>query len=76
MDEGSRVFTFESRYDLDPVRNYYERLGRVSGWLDSHIYVEGNTLLQINGELPKDRAEEYEAVLDELLSLRFISFFP
>ena len=60
---GGRVFTFESEEDLAPVRDYYEELGRASGMLFSHVFVEGNTLLQINGELPKNRAKEYEAVL-------------
>jgi hypothetical protein len=60
---GGRVFTFESEEDLAPVRDYYEGLGRASGMFFSHVFVEGNTLVQINGELPESRADEYEAAL-------------
>jgi hypothetical protein len=63
-DKGAgRVFTFDSEEDLAPVRDYYEGLGRASGLFYSHVFVEGNTLLQINGELPESRANEYEAAL-------------
>jgi hypothetical protein len=62
-DEGGRVFTFESQEDLDAVRDYYEGLGSISGWLDSHIYTEGYVLLQISGELPEGQAKESERVL-------------
>jgi hypothetical protein len=62
---GGRVFTFESEEDLAPVRDYYEELGRASGMFFFHVFVEGNTLLQINGELPKNQAEEHEVVLRE-----------
>jgi len=65
-DAGGRVFTFESEEDLQPVRDYYEELGKEVGMFNSHVYVEGNVLLQINGQLPKDQAEEYEAVLREV----------
>lgn len=60
---GGRVFTFDSEEDLAPVRDYYEGLGRASGLFFSHVFVEGNTLVQINGELPKSQADEYEAAL-------------
>jgi hypothetical protein len=65
-DFGGRVFTFESEEDLQPVRDYYEGLGKGVGMFNSHVYVEGNVLLQINGQLPKDQADDYEAVLREV----------
>lgn len=64
-DQGGRVFTFENQDDLEAVRSYYEGLPRVAGFLESHVYVEGNVLLQINGDLPEDRAEAYGAALRE-----------
>ena len=59
---GGRVFVFDSPADMKPVEDYYEGF---SGMLYSHVYTEGNVLLQINGELPKAKAEEYDRVLQE-----------
>ena len=47
------------------MRRYYEGLPRILGFLESHVYVEGNVLLQIDGELPEERAEEYAEALRE-----------
>lgn len=68
VDQGGRVFIFESQDDLEVLQNYYEGLGRGSGMWYSHVFAEGNVLLQINGELPKAKAEEYEAVLKRVAS--------
>jgi hypothetical protein len=62
---GGRVFAFESEEDLAPARDYYEGLEQASGMFFSHVFVGGNTLVQINGELPKSRADEYEAALSK-----------
>lgn len=64
-DAGGRVFTFENQDDLEAVRRYYEGLPRILGFLDSHLYVEGNVLLQINSDLPQEQADEYAATLRE-----------
>jgi hypothetical protein len=57
-----RVFTFPSRETLDPVREYYEEFGSM---FSSYVYVEGNVLVQIVGEVPEDQAERYGEVLRE-----------
>ena len=57
-----RVFTFLSRETLDPVHEYYEEFGSM---FSSYIYVEGNVLVQIVGEVPEDQAERYGEVLRE-----------
>lgn len=79
-DSGGRVFTFESEEDLEAVRNYYEGLGRASGWLHSWVYVEGKVLVQINGDLPEERARQYEAVFcgrcKELTQTRTVNAAP
>lgn len=67
-DVGGRVFTFESQDDLEVLQSYYEGLGEAGGMFYSHVFVEDNVLLQINGELPKAKAEEYEAVLNRVAS--------
>jgi hypothetical protein len=56
-----RVFTFPSRETLDLVREYYEEFGSM---FSSYVYVEGNVLVQIDGDVP-DQAERYEEVLRE-----------
>jgi hypothetical protein len=55
-----RVFTFPSRETLDPVREYYEEFGSM---FSSYVYVEGNVLVQIAGDVPEDQAERYGEVL-------------
>jgi len=55
-----RVFTLPSRETLDPVREYYEEFG---GVFYSYVYVEGNVLVQIAGDVPEDHAAQYGEVL-------------
>ncbi len=59
---GGRVFTFPSREALDPVSEYYEEFG---GVFASYVYVEGNVLVQIDGDVPEDQADRYGEVLQE-----------
>jgi len=59
---GGRVFTFPSREDLDPVSEFYEEFG---GVFASYVYVEGNVLVQIDGDVPEDQADRYGEVLQE-----------
>lgn len=58
---GGRVFTFPSREALDPVSEYYEEFG---GVFASYVYVEGNVLVQIDGDVPEIKptstAKSYE----------------
>ena len=65
-ESGGRVFTFENRDDLGIMRDYYENIQKMpllDPDLSSHLYQDGNVLLQINGELPKEDADRYAAVL-------------
>lgn len=57
-----RVFTFPSRETLDPVGEYYEEFRSA---FSSYVYVEGNALVQIVGDVPEDQAERYGEVLRE-----------
>jgi hypothetical protein len=59
---GGRDFTFPSREALDPVSEYYEEFG---GVFASYVYVEGNVLVQIDGDVPEDQADQYGEVLRE-----------
>lgn len=59
---AGRVFTFESGEDLEPVREHYEGFGDL---FPSHVYVEGNVLVQIPGSVPEKQAERYGEVLQD-----------
>ncbi len=48
------VYTFESREDLETVREHYEG---VEGLSPSYVYDEGNVLVYIPGKVPEDEAE-------------------
>lgn len=63
-DAGGRIFVFDSEEDLATVRDYYERLVPS---VRPHLYVEGQTLLQITNQLPKAGADRYGAVLKETI---------
>jgi hypothetical protein len=66
-NEGGRVFVFESREDLEVMREYYravEEMPMFGPALHSHLYEDGLVLLQINGELPKTEADRYGEVME------------
>ena len=48
------VYTFESREDLETVRDHSEG---VEGLFPSYVYDEGNVLVYIPGKVPEDEAE-------------------
>lgn len=62
-DAGGRVMTFDSDDDLQRTRHYYDELGESSAALFSYTFVNGNVLVQINGDLPEAKAQEYDDVL-------------
>jgi hypothetical protein len=57
-----RVYTFQSRDDLEQVREHYEGF---EGLSPSYVYVEGNVLVRIPGSVPEEDAEGYGIVLQE-----------
>jgi hypothetical protein len=60
---GGRVFTFPSQEALDPVSEYYEEFG---GVFASYVYVEGNIVVPIDGDVLEDQADRYGEVLREM----------
>jgi hypothetical protein len=58
--KGGRIFVFNSEKDLEVVSDYYGAFSRF-GW--SHLYRNGLVLVQINGELPKEKAKRYGEAL-------------
>lgn len=65
-DCGGRIYSFASQEDLDKMRKYYVELGRSSAAFFSWVFAQDNILVQINGDLPEERAIQYEAVLNDL----------
>ena len=61
--KGGRVFTFDTRRDLERVKNYYESFSSDSY---SYVFVKDNILMQLKGELPIQGAGQYRAVLDTM----------
>ena len=65
-DCGGRVLSFASPEDLEVTKMYYVELGRASAMFFSWVFVKNNILVQINGDLPEERAEQYEAALNAM----------
>ena len=60
---GGRVFTFPSREAPGSCKRI---LRGVRGAFASYGYVEGNVLVQINGDVPEDQADRYGEILPEM----------
>ena len=46
--------------------NRYKELGQASAAFFSWLFIRDNVLVQINGDLPEDRARQYEEALATL----------
>jgi hypothetical protein len=62
-DNGGRIFICENAEDLASLKNYYDELGKSSALFFSWTFAKGNVLVQINGDLPEDKARQYEAAI-------------
>jgi len=60
---GGRVFICDNDKDRDAIASYYTELGKTSAILFSWVYVKDNIVVQINGDLPEDKAKQYEAAI-------------
>jgi len=64
---GSATFsvlkTFDTRRELERVKNYYESCSSDSY---SYVFVKDNIVMQLKGELPIQGAGQYRAVLDTM----------
>lgn len=67
-DSGGRAFVFEDTDSLKATKAYYDKLGEGSAAFFSHTFAneDAGALVQINGELPDNRAKAYERVIDQL----------
>jgi hypothetical protein len=60
------IFSFQNERDLQEIRDYYAALGKAMPQYGSWIFVKGNLLLQINGNVSESVAKQYAEALDLL----------
>lgn len=65
-DCGGRVFAVENENDMTRLKAYYDEMGKASAAFFSWTFRRGNILVQINGDLPEQRARAYEAALQAM----------
>ncbi|MEV2911396.1 hypothetical protein ABNF65_23005, partial [Paenibacillus larvae] len=66
-DDGGRLFTFDSKEDLEKLKSYYDKLGKEMGFLYSHTYAKGDFLLQMNGKMNEDQFKKYREVMEKAI---------
>ena len=62
-DCGGRVFECATHQAQIEMFNYYAQFCESSPLLCSHLFVDGAILVQINSDLPADRARRYEQIM-------------
>ena len=66
-DKLGDVFTYESREDLEVMKDYWENFNESGpGMFYTHVYDEGLVLVRIDGSVPKSEADEYGEVMEDL----------
>ncbi|BBE51156.1 hypothetical protein OYT1_ch1609 [Ferriphaselus amnicola] len=57
-DAGGRIFFCKKMADRNRLANYYRELGKSSALFFSWVFVKGNVVLQLNGDLSEQRAKD------------------
>jgi hypothetical protein len=65
-DAGGRVFVVNNSNERARLRDYYVNLGKQSAAFYSWVFEKGNVVVQINGNLSKEKANKYKLVLEAL----------
>ncbi|MFC4387760.1 stress protein [Gracilibacillus marinus] len=65
-NNGGRILTYKNESDLDEMKEYYDSLGEESAMFFSWTIKHKNVLVQINGDLPEEKYEEYKKALESL----------
>lgn len=60
---GGRVFICDNKEDQDALAKYYNDLGKTSAMFFSWVFVKGDVLVQINGDLAEETAKQYESAI-------------
>ncbi len=61
-NKGGRIYSFASNSDLQTVKQYYDAQSGTPPW----IFIKDNILVQIHGDLPKARAQQYQGALNAM----------
>ncbi len=62
-DSGGRILACPNAADRDAIAGYYERLAKKSAAFFSWVFVKGNVVVQINGDLEEEKARKYERAI-------------
>lgn len=62
-ERGGRIFVCTDDKERDSLAAYYTELGKSSALFFSWVFVKGNVVVQINGNLPEATARQYEAAI-------------
>jgi hypothetical protein len=62
-NKGGRILVCDNAADRDAMANFYTELGQSSALFFSWVFVKGNVVVQINGDLPEEQAIKYEAAI-------------
>lgn len=62
-DSGGRVFICDNKEDRDSLAEYYQELGKSSAIFFSWVFVKGDVVVQINGDLEEEIAQKYETAI-------------
>lgn len=60
---GGHIYICETPEDMEKLVTYYTDLSKKSSALHTWVYTKDNIVLQLNGELPEDKAKQFEAAL-------------
>ena len=63
---GGRLLVFTNKSDLEKTKAFYDAQAKESAVFFSWVFVKDNLLLQLNGEMPKEQAEAYNAALQSV----------
>jgi hypothetical protein len=62
-NNGGRIFICDKQDERDALTNYYNGLAAQGSIYVSWVFVKGNVIVQINGQLPNEIAKKYEAAI-------------
>lgn len=63
-DKGGRLYVCDNKADRDALASFYQELGKKSAMLFSWVFVKGDFVVQINGDLDEATARQYESILN------------
>ena len=67
LDKGGRLFVCADPGEQAALAGYYQAFGKGSAAFFSWVFVKGNVIVQINGDLEEATARQYESVLNAIV---------